>query len=443
MHRLAVVVALAFALAVPLLALFAPAAAAQEQRRPPAVAFSVTGTVDPASAAWVREALEDAARADAPLVVLRLDTPGGLDASMRGMVRAITAAPMPVVVHVAPDGARAASAGLFVALAADVAAMAPGTNIGAATPVQLGGAEPDDVLGRKVENDAAAYARALAEARGRNADLAERAVREAESVSAEQAARHGLVDLVAEDRAALLERLDGRELPDGGVLRTAALEVHDRETPLQYRLQGLVVDPTVAYLLLLGGLVGIVVEVLSPGLVGPGLFGVVAFLLGLYGTAQLPVTAAGVVLLVLAVGFLAAETQVPTGGVLATAGAAGLVAGGLLLYDTDSEALALSVPAVLAAAVALGGFMVLAAAKALALRSAPARDPRADVLGAEGTVRVALEPVGQVFVEGALWRARVAEGEPHPARGARVRVEAVDGLTLTVRPVPSPGGPTP
>jgi membrane-bound serine protease (ClpP class) len=421
------------------LALFLLAAApAAAQDRPAAVSVELTGTIDPATAGWVDEALDDAADEGRPLAIIRIDTPGGLDSSMREIVRDILEAPLPVVVYVSPDGARAASAGLFITLAADVAAMAPQTNIGSATPVQLGGGETEEVLGRKIENDAAAYARALAEGHDRNADLAERMVRDAANVAAPTALRRGLIDVVAQDEAALLRQLDGRGVkgPKGGRLNTDGLAVESRDMPLHYEIQQFLVNPTFAFLLLMLGLLGIVIEVMSPGLGGPGVVGAVAFVLGLYGSAQLPVTAAGVVLLVLGIGLLAAETQVPSFGVLGAGGIAALIASGLLLYDTDSDVFEVSVPVAVATGGALGGFTLFAASKAIAARHAPPRDPAHDLLGAVGTARTALEPTGQVYVQGALWRARLADPESRVTIGERVRITAVDGLTITVKPQP-------
>jgi len=393
----------------------------------------LTGTIDPATAGWMRSALDDAADDGVALVIIRLDTPGGLDSSMRDIVRRITGAPMPVVVYVSPDGARAASAGLFITQAADVAAMAPQTNIGSATPVQLGGGETDEVLGRKIRNDAVAYIRALTEVHGRNADLAERMVRDAENVTASTAEREDLVDLLAPDEPTLLERLDGFRVqgPKATTLDTEGLTVERRDMPLQYDVQQLLVNPTVAYLLLLAGVLGIAFEALSPGLVGPGLFGAIALVLGLYGTAQLPVNAAGVVLLLLGAALLAAELFVAGHGVLAIAGVVALVAGGLLLFDTDSEAFRLSVPIAVAVGAGLGSLTLFAAGKALQARRAPPRGGAADLIGAVGTVRVALDPVGQVYAHGELWRARAPDDEEVP-RGARVRVRDVQGLTLIV-----------
>jgi membrane-bound serine protease (ClpP class) len=408
---------------------------AQQERRI-AYSFELSGTVDPATERWVAKALEEAEGAGAPLAIARLDTPGGLDSSMRSMVKDIVAAPMPVVVYVSPNGARAASAGLFVTQAADVAAMAPQTNIGSATPVQIGPGEEDEVLGRKVRNDAAAYVRALAEGHGRNPDLAERMVRSAANVTAQRARKAGLIDIVAQSEGELLRQLDGFEVrgPKAQTLDTQGLRIQRHEMPLHLEAVQLLVNPTIASLLLLAGLAGVAIEIFSPGGIAPGVLGAIALILGLYGTAQLPVTAAGVILLLLALGLLAAETQVPSVGLLGGGGVIALIAGVLLLYDTDSEAFEVSVPAAVAAGVLLGGFTLFAATKGLAARHSRVHGGAEELIGQTGVVRAELHPIGQVFVQGALWRARSADPDVRLAAGQRIEVEALDGLTLTVRP---------
>ena len=421
-----------------LLAVVVATAGAQQQGS--AISYELTGTIDPATAGWVGDALDEARDEGAQLVIFRLDTPGGLDTSMREIVREIIASPVPVAVHVAPSGARAASAGLFVTLAADAAAMSPGTNIGAATPVSLGGGEQEEVLGRKIRNDAAAYVRALATGRGRDADLAERMVRDAVSVPAERAEEEGLVDVIAADGPSLLRALDGFRTSGPGAQRlsTDGLRLDERDMPLSVELRQLLVNPTVSYLLLLAGLLLLALELLSPGSLGPGLFGAVALLLGLYGTAQLPLDVTGVLLLVLGLALLAAETQVPSGGLLGGAGVVALIAAGILLYDTDSDVFEVSVPIVAAVGAGLGALTLFAASKALAARRAPVLGGPGQLVGQTAEVRVPLDPVGQVFVEGALWRARGRGFDHPPARGEHVRVEAVEDLTLTVIPKEEP-----
>ena len=405
-----------------------------------AVSIELPGSIDPATEAWISGALDDAADDGAELVIIRLDTPGGLDTSMREIVKDVIAAPMPVVVYVSPDGARAASAGLFVTQAADVAAMAPQTNIGSASPISISGADIDEVLGRKIENDAAAYVRALASEHGRNPELAEEMVRDATNVTAPEALDAGLIDLIATDQDDLLRQLDGFVVqgPKAGALSTDGLEIEDRDMPLQYDVLQLIVNPNVAFLLILVGILGLAIELFSPGLLLPGGVGLVAFVLGLYGTAQLPVTAAGIILLVAGIGLIIAEAHLATFGILGIIGVIALALSGLMLFDTDAEGFEISAPLVIGVAVVLGGLLAIAVRKVVEARRNPVWTGEEELPGEEGDVRVAIDPVGQVFIHGALWRAEFADGAdagPIPP-GARVRVESVDGLTLKVRTVP-------
>jgi membrane-bound serine protease (ClpP class) len=411
--------------------------AAAQPARGFAYSIELSATIDPATERWLDKALKEAVDKRAALAIVRLDTPGGLDTAMRSMIKKIIAAPLPVVVYVSPSGARAASAGLYITESADVAAMAPQTNIGSATPITIGPGEQDRVLGRKIRNDAAAYVRALAEGHGRNPDLAERMVREGTNVTATAARRAGLIDVVAQNERELLREIDGFRVkgPKARTLRTDGLRIVRRDMPFQYDLLELLVNPTVAYLLLLVGFAGLAFEAFNPGTFAPGVIGAIALVLGLYGTAQLPVTAAGVILLLVALGFFVAELKIASHGVLGIAGVVALVASGLLLFDTDSDAFEVSVPAVVATAAMLGGFTLFAVTKAVAARHEPVMTGSEELVGAHGTVRVPLDPLGQVFVQGALWRARSYDpGGRTLARGDRVRVESVDGLTLHVRP---------
>lgn len=417
------------------------AAGAPAQDNKIAWSVELQSSINPATAQWITSALDDAASEGVELVIIRLDTPGGLDESMREMIREIIAAPMPVVVYVSPDGARAASAGLFITQAADVAAMAPQTNIGSASPVSVTGGDVGEVLGRKIENDAAAYVRALAQEHGRDAELAELMVTEATNVTADEALDAGLVDLIATSEDDLLSQLDGFEVqgPKEQTLDTEGIAIEDRDMPLQYDLLDVIVNPTVAYLLLLVGLLGIGIEIFSPGLIAPGALGVVAFLLGAYGSSQLPVTLAGVALLVVGVAMIIAEAHLAAGGILGAAGVVAVAVAGLLLYDTESEAFEVSPPVVIVAGLALGGVLAFAIHKVVQARRNPVRTGWEEMVGAVGDVRQPLRPVGQVFVEGALWRAEPVDGAAHVSAGARVRVESVDGLTLRVRPVEQEG----
>jgi membrane-bound serine protease (ClpP class) len=404
------------------------------------IAYSIelTGTIDPATEQWLGQALDDAEDDGAEVAIIRIDTPGGLDSSTREMVKDIIDAPMPVIAYVSPDGARAASAGLFITEAADVAAMSPQTNIGSATPISIGPGETDKVLGRKIENDAAAYVRALSEEHGRNGDLAERMVTDAVNRTAEEAERAGLIDVIASSERELLDELDGFRVqgPKAQRLETEGLEIARHDMPLQFELLQIIVNPTIAYLLLLAGMVGLAIELFSGGsTIVPGVFGAISLLLGLYGTAQLPLTLVGILLLAGGVALIVAEAHV-TSGILGAAGVAALIAAGLLLYNTDSDAFEVSAPAVVVTGLLLGGFTVFAVQRTMLAHRRPVLTGWEEMIGATGEVRQALDPIGQVFVEGALWRARSADEGSSVGRGYRVRVESVDGLTLIVRAVP-------
>jgi membrane-bound serine protease (ClpP class) len=423
------------------------AVGAQTSTAVPSIEFG--GTVDPATERWIGSALDDAAEEEAPLVIITLDTPGGLETSMRAIVQDILDAPMPVVVYVSPNGARAASAGAFITEAADVAAMAPQTNIGSASAVTAGGEDIEGTLGVKIENDAAAFIRALADSHGRDGELPGRMVTEAENVTAAEALDAGAIDIVAGSEDELLTALDGFKVvgPKAQVLDTAGLELDQRQMPFADELLQLLVNPTIAYLLLLVGLVGIAIELFSPGLILPGVLGVISLVLGIFGSAQLPITVAGIVLLVLGVGLIIAESQLPTHGIVGAGGVVALALAGLLLFNTNTDALEVSVPAVITVALLFGGFLAFATKKALEARRRPVLSGREEMIGATGEVRTPLDPVGQVFVGGALWRATLPEDAAEPesevtrlGRGARVRVESVEGLTLRVRPVEEEAG---
>jgi membrane-bound serine protease (ClpP class) len=405
------------------------------------VAYSIQlqATIDPATEKWVSSALDDAAAQDAAVVIIRLDTPGGLVDSLRSIVQDMAAAPMPVIVYVSPNGARAASAGAYITEAADVAAMAPETNIGSATPIAIDAGGGTSDLDRKIVNDAAASMRALAADHGRNAKLADELVTKATNLTADEALRAGLIDVIAPSQEALLKKLDGFRVqgPKAQTLHTAGLQVEDHDMPLQYDLLEIIVNPTVSYLLILVGIVGLGIELFAPGAIAPGAIGLVSFLLGLYGTAQLPVTAVGVLLLVAGVALIIAEAHLSAHGILGAAGVVALVASGLLLYDTNTSAFEVSAPVVIAAGLLIGGFLAFAVDRAVRARRRPVRTGWEEMVGAAAVVREPLDPVGMVYVEGALWRAKLEDGADGRAldRGARVRVEAVDGLTLKVKPV--------
>ena len=406
------------------------------------VAYSIQlqDPIDPATQKWVSSALDDAASQHARLAIIRLDTPGGLSDSMRTIIQDMAAAPMPVVVYVSPNGARAGSAGAYITQAGDVAAMAPVTNIGSATPIAIGPNGQSQDLSRKIKNDAAAGMRALASAHGRNARLAGLLVTQARNLTAREALKRNLIDVIAPSQEALLKKLDGFQVqgPKRQVLNTSGLQISNHGMPFIYQVLEVLVNPNVAYLLILVGILGLIIEAFSPGLIAPGTIGVISLLLGLYGSFQLPVSLAGVLLLLAGILMIIGEAHLPTHGILGASGVAALIASGLLLYDTNTSALEISPVVVVIVGLILGGALALVVQKAVRARHAPKRTGWEEMVGSIGEVREPLDRVGQVFVQGALWRAELtgADGDGRTLdRGVRVRVESVEGLTLHVSPV--------
>jgi membrane-bound serine protease (ClpP class) len=416
-------------------------AGAAPKAGPLAYSIELNADIDPATQRWIHNALGEAKDKHATVAIIRMDTPGGLDSSMRSIIKDILAAPMPVITYVYPNGSRAASAGMYIAQASDVVAMAPQTNIGSATPINSNGSDIKGALGRKVLNDSVAYVRALASSHGRNANVAAQMVTKATNLTAAQALRAHFIDAIADNQQQLLQKLDGFRVkgPKAQTLHTAGIPVVTRDMPFQYDLLELIVNPTVAYLLLTAGFLGILFEFFSPGLVAPGVLGAIALLLGFYGTAQLPVNAVGVLLFVVAIVLFVLELKVGGHAIFAVGGIASLIASGLLLFNTGNGVFSIDVPVVIFTAAVIGGLTMFAVSKAVAARRGPVSTGWEELLGREGVVRVPLEPVGQVFVQGALWRARLADPEGEsPSRGDRVRVDSVDGLTLGVTPLGAP-----
>ena len=391
--------------------------------------MDLEGVINPATATYLERGLEQARKDEAALVVVRLDTPGGLASSMRTMVKAILNSPIPVVVYVAPRGAGAASAGVMVTVSAHVAAMAPGTNIGAAHPVSAGGGDIGKTMSEKVVNDMASYGRSIAQEKGRNADWVEKAIRESVSITAEEAVKKNVVDLEAADIDELLARIDGREisLKQGKVtLNTKDLEKKYFEPGVRDRILKTISDPNIAYILMMIGLAGLYFELSHPGAIFPGVIGAISLILAFYSFQTLPVNYAGLLLIVLAIILFIAEIKVASYGMLSLGGLICLTLGSVMLFEDVGVSLKLMAPTI----ALIGGFFVVVSSLAYRAYRAKPKTGVEGLIGQKGLVQQSIDPEGVVFVHGEIWRA-VSEEKMEP--GDKIQVEGVDGLVLKVK----------
>ena len=423
----------------------------------PVVLLTLEGAVSPATADYAVRGIRQAAEKSASVVILRIDTPGGLDTSMRRIIKEILASSVPVVVFVAPGGARAASAGTFILYASHVAAMAPATNLGAATPVQIGmapGGEPKpapgdgakeqgkakadapppkDSMTKKQVHDASAYIRSLAQLRGRNADWGEKAVREAVSLSAQEAKKIKVIDVIAQDVPDLLKQLHGRKVTVQGVERTldtANVETVAIEPDWRSRLLAVIADPSVALILMMIGIYGLLFEFSNPGFVLPGVVGAICLLLALFAFQLLPINYAGLALILLGIAFIVGEAFMPSFGALGIGGVVALVVGSVILFDPEVAAdYAVPLPFVVGLSVVSGAIVFFIVTMALKARGRPVVSGREEMVGARGEVLEDFDQEGWARVHGERWR--VAAAGPM-RRGQTVRVIGVDGLKLRV-----------
>lgn len=419
-----------------------------------AILLDVQGPIGPATAEYLINALDKSTDRNAELVIIRMDTPGGLDASTRDIIKAILNSPVPVATFVTPGGARAASAGMYILLASHIAAMSPATNVGAATPVSIiGGEQPgpkkapgeDDedtepetdtgsTMTRKAVNDAVAYARGLANKHGRNADWAELAVREAASITAEKALETGVIDLIAADIGGLLKQVDGRTIEVRGrewVLDTATLQIEQLEPSWKAELLGVITSPTVAYLLLLIGIYGLFFEGYNPGAIFPGVIGAICLLIALYAFQMLPVNYAGFALLALGIILMIGEAVVPSFGVLGIGGIISLIIGSIILIDTDVPGFTVSRPLIGALALVSSLGLMGIIGIALKARLRPVVSGREQLIGASGIALTDVYHEGEVFVHSERWSA--ISNSPL-SKGQTITVTGIDGLTLIVCP---------
>jgi membrane-bound serine protease (ClpP class) len=434
--------------------LFCWVSAASAQPGGPVVVLTQSGAIGPANADYLHRGIEHAAKLGAQLIVLRMDTPGGLDLSMRSIIRDILASPVPVATYVAPTGARAASAGTYILYASHIAAMAPATNLGAATPVDLGRGDdardlkPDGKPGNKADdakkppsteqtmmrkqiNDSAAYIRGLAQLRGRNADWAERAVREAVSLSAREALKLKVIDMMADDLPQLLKQLDGRTVSAAGgqaVLSTLTAEIVQRDPDWRTELLAVITNPAIAYMLLLIGIYGLLFEFMNPGFAIPGVVGGICLLLALFALHLLPVSYAGLALIGLGGALFMTEFFTGFSGVLGAGGIVAFVVGSIMLIDTDMPAYAVPPSLVVVAAVFGAAALLVVVRLAFAVRRRPVVSGREQLIGSTGLVLSdGDEPYARV--QGERWKVR-STGALQP--GNRVRVIRIDGLVLEV-----------
>jgi len=399
-----------------------PAAAAT----PKVLAIHYTADVNPVTQDWLNNQLKHAQDRGYSAAVIVLDTPGGLEESMRKIVQRELSLRIPVIVYVAPDGARAASAGVWISQAADLLAMAPQTNIGSSTPINGNGQNIGSDLRRKVVNDAAASLRGLAKTHGRNAKWADAAVRKASNLDAQEALQMHVIDVIAPTLPALLNKIDGRvTIPRHFTLHTKDAAIDDVRPGFLTRFLSTLIDPNIVGLLFLAGLAGLGFELFHPGVVIPGAFGAICMICALFGFSVLPLSWGGLLLVLLGAALLVIDAHVTTHGALTLSGLVAIAVGLVTLFHKAPAPYHTSVPLVVTVTVVLGGFWAIAIAKAVAVRRRPATVGPQQIVGMEGVVR----GDGQVFVRGELWRAR----SPEKLRpGEHVRVAGLDGLTLDV-----------
>jgi membrane-bound serine protease (ClpP class) len=394
--------------------------------------IQVADAISPGTADFIKSGIKTAEENGAACVIIELDTPGGLAESMRIIVQNILGSRVPVVVFVYPGGARAASAGVMITMAADVAAMAPGTNIGAAHPVGAGGKEIDGTMSEKVINDMVAQAKSVAEKRGRNAKWVEDAIRESVSVTETEALKENIIDLIATDTDDLIKQLNGREIKDRGILKLDDVKKVTIKETLRTKILKTISNPNIAYILLMIGLAGLYFEFSHPGAIFPGVIGAIALILAFFAMQTLPVNYAGILLIILAIIFFIMEMKITSYGLLSVAGVVSLLLGSLMLFKGSAPDMKLSLQVVLPTIILISGFFVAVAGLVFRAQISKPTTGSTGLVGEIGVVKKALTPEGKVFVHGELWNARAKDPID---KDAKVRIVQVVNLTLEVESV--------
>jgi len=392
----------------------------------------IADAISPGTSEFIKSGIKTAEENGAACIIIELDTPGGLAESMRQIVQKILASRVPVVVFVSPSGARAASAGVMITMAADVAAMAPGTNIGAAHPVGAGGQDIDGKMSEKVINDMVAQAKSVAEKRGRNADWVEDAIRESVSVTETEALKENIIDLIAKDTDDLIRQLNGREIKDRGTLKLDQINKIVLEETLRSKILRTISNPNIAYILMMVGLAGLYFELSHPGAIFPGVIGGISLILAFFAMQTLPVNYAGILLIVLAIIFFIMEMKITSYGLLSIAGIVSLLLGSMMLFEGDSPEMKLSMQVLLPTIILISGFFVGIASLVFRAQVSKPATGAGGLVGEIGIVKKALSPEGKVFVHGELWNARAKEPLDE---NVKVRVVKVVNLILEVESV--------
>jgi membrane-bound serine protease (ClpP class) len=417
------------------LCLFVFAIQGDTQEKSPVYSIEVEGIINPATAKFITESIDQAAQQGAQCLIVQLDTPGGLMESMRTIVKKILTANIPIIVYVAPSGARAASAGVFITIAAHLAVMAPSTHIGAAHPVTLGEGKENKTMSEKILNDTVSYIKTIAKTRGRNVDWAEKAVRKSVSITEEEAVKLNVVDFISSDLQDLLAKIDGKVIKFDGVTRTLltkGVQPRSMQMSWRYRLLDILSNPTIAYIFLMLGIYGIFFELSNPGAILPGVVGGIFLILGFYALQMLPINFAGLALIFFAIILFIAEIKVVSHGLLAVGGVISLLLGSLMLIETPTEYMRISLSVIIPAVLVSAGFFTFAVTKAVKARLSKPTTGMEGLIGETGVTVTSIAPEGKVSIHGEYWN---AFSDENIEKDQKIIVVAVKNLKLQVKKI--------